>query len=152
MTIYLDSSALAKLYVIEEDSAAVARFVTRRRKSLPVSLLHELELKNGLRLKAFRREAHRNAIGAALRHLDEDFASGILIRPPLDWPEVFEAAGLLSDRYAATLGCRPLDLLHVASAKILKAQGFLTFDKRQATLARKAGLKLVSCGDRRRNS
>jgi len=143
VTTYLDSSALVKLYVIEEDSAAVAESVMRLRKPLPVSLLHELELKNGLRLKEFRKEAHSRTIGAALRHLDEDFASGILFKPLLDWPEVFEVAALLSKRFAATVGCRSLDLLHVASAKILKVQGFMTFDKRQASLACKAGLKLV---------
>ena len=143
MIVYLDSSALVKLYVTENNSSAVARFVRRRRKPLLVSPLHELELKNGLRLKAFRKEASRDTIGATLRHLGDDLASGICVRPPLDWPEVLEVAELLSERYAAIVGCRSLDLLHVASARVLKAQAFLTFDRRQATLARKAGLKVI---------
>ena len=143
MSIYLDSSALIKLYVPEENSAEVARYVLRRRQSLPLSPLHELELKNALRAKAFRKEASRKSVNAALRHLCADIASGIFVRPPLDWPEVFEAAEALSQRSTATVGGRSLNLLHVASAKILKARGFLTFDQRQATLARKAGLKIV---------
>jgi predicted nucleic acid-binding protein len=140
---YLDSSALIKLYVPEGDSAEVVRYVLKRRESLPLSLLHELELKNALRVKAFRKEASRKSVNAALKHLCADIALGIFVRPPLDWPEVFEVAEALSQRFAATVGCRSLDLLHVASAMILKVRGFLTFDQRQAILARKAGLKIV---------
>ena len=143
MITYLDSSALIKLYVPEDNSAEVARYVLRRRQSLPLSPLHELELKNGLRAKAFRKEASRRSVNAALQHLREDIASGIYVRPPLDWPEVFEVAEALSEHSTAKVGGRSLDLLHVASAKILKVQGFLTFDQRQAILARKAGLKIV---------
>ncbi len=143
MSIYLDSSALLKLYVPEEDSAEVARYVLQRRHPLPLSPLHELEMKNALRAKAFRKEAPLRSVNAALQHLCADIASGIFVRPPLDWPEVFEVAEALSQRSTAMVGSRSLDLLHVASAKILKVRGFLTFDQRQAILARKAGLKIV---------
>ena len=144
MTVYLDSSALIKLYVIEENSERVERFVTQLKAPLPLSALHEIEMRNGLRLKAFRREASRRAVGAALQHLADDFASGVLYRPSLDWPDVFNVAESLSKRHAAILGCRSLDLLHVASANILRTNGFLTFDQRQAALAHKAGLRVLT--------
>jgi len=47
----------------------------------------------------------------------------------------------LGRRYAARLGNRTLDTLHVASALELKERSFWTFDERQAKLARAAGLK-----------
>lgn len=33
------------------------------------------------------------------------------------------------------LGCRSLDILHVAAARLLEAERFITADKRQAALA-----------------
>jgi predicted nucleic acid-binding protein len=45
--------------------------------------------------------------------------------------------------HTPSLGCRTLDVLHVASALELAKTGFLTFDTRQRKLARAAGLRLV---------
>ncbi|NWG14090.1 MAG: type II toxin-antitoxin system VapC family toxin [Acidobacteria bacterium] len=143
MSVYLDSSAVIKLYVPEDGSAEVARYVQKRRQPLPLSPLHEFELKNALRAKVFRKQASRRSVRAALQHLCADIAAQIYVSPPLDWLEVFEAAEALSQRFTATIGGRFLDFLHVASAKILKVRGFLTFDERQATQVRKAGIKLV---------
>jgi hypothetical protein len=41
------------------------------------------------------------------------------------------------------VGGSALDILHVACALILRADTFLTFDKRQAKLARAAGLSVA---------
>lgn len=143
MTVYLDSSALVKLYVKEFGSPAVARYVRRLTEPLPFSHLHEVEVKNGLRLKVFRNEATRAAALASLKLIDEDLASGLLRRPDLSWPEVFRAAGELSAAHSMTFGCRSLDLLHVALARLLQVTDFLTFDTRQAAIASKVGLRVV---------
>ena len=57
MKVYLDSSAIVKLYAPESDTAAVAEYVRGLTDPLPFSHLHEIEVKNALRLKVFRREA-----------------------------------------------------------------------------------------------
>jgi predicted nucleic acid-binding protein len=63
------------------------------------------------------------------------------------WVEVsfpdmaFDVCRELARRYAARLGSRTLDTLHVAGALELKAERFWTFDERKAKLARAAGLK-----------
>jgi predicted nucleic acid-binding protein len=44
------------------------------------------------------------------------------------------------------LGCRTMDILHVACAVEIGASAFLTFDKRQAELARFAGLDVPVMG------
>ncbi len=44
------------------------------------------------------------------------------------------------------MGCRSLDVLHVASAIELGLRVFVTFDVRQQELARSAGLKLLVPG------
>jgi len=52
-------------------------------------------------------------------------------------------AGELSRVHTPALGCRSLDVLHVASALELGLRTFVTFDQRQQKLARAAGLKLM---------
>ena len=42
--------------------------------------------------------------------------------------------------YSATLRCRTLDIIHVAAALVLGTHEFITFDARQGTLAKRAGL------------
>ncbi|MBM4156595.1 MAG: type II toxin-antitoxin system VapC family toxin [Lentisphaerae bacterium] len=42
------------------------------------------------------------------------------------------------------MGCRTLDILHVACALQLKPTEFLTFDHRQRKLAAHAGLKVAA--------
>lgn len=142
MTAYLDSSALIKLYVRERESVAVARYVKRLSAPIYFSHLHELELKNGLRLKTFRREVFPKDGQATIHSIDQDLASGVLQRPILSWVDVFRAAFELSEKYSAILGCRSLDLLHVASAVLVQVTDFLTFDDRQAALASRAGLRV----------
>jgi hypothetical protein len=48
----------------------------------------------------------------------------------------------LSALHSETLGTRSLDILHVAAALVLGSSEFLTFDARQAALAKAAGLKV----------
>jgi len=141
MTSYLDSSALIKLYVTEAGSDRVSGYARTLPHPIPFSHLHELEMKNALQLKLFRREATANAVHASVRAIDEDFAAGVLSRPELNWFDVFRRASKLACEHSSEIGCRSLDLLHVASALVLEATTFLTFDDRQALLARVTGLE-----------
>jgi predicted nucleic acid-binding protein len=58
--------------------------------------------------------------------------------------EVMTEAERLSAVHSEKLGTRSLDILHVASAMVLGSTSFLTFDRRQAALARVSGLKVPS--------
>jgi hypothetical protein len=44
--------------------------------------------------------------------------------------------------HSATLGCRTLDIIHVAAALVIGAGEFVTFDVRQGAMAKKAGLEV----------
>jgi predicted nucleic acid-binding protein len=138
---YLDSSALIKLYVPGAGSDRVSEYTRALLHPVPFTHLHELEMKNGLQLKRFRREATARAVDASVRAIDEDFAAGVLSRPELNWFDVFRRAQELVSEHSPRIGCRSLDLLHVASALLLEAATFLTFDDRQSRLARASGLK-----------
>jgi predicted nucleic acid-binding protein len=143
LTVYLDSSAVVKLYIPEVDSELLANYVRRLKDPLPFSHLHELEIKNALRLKAFRKDAQARQVSKSIRLIDKDRDSYILKRPELNWVDVFRKAGELSMRFTGRSGSRSLDLLHVASCLLIPCSEFLTFDSRQASFARKAGLRLI---------
>jgi len=53
---------------------------------------------------------------------------------------VFRAAAQWAALHCTTVGCRSLDVLHMATAKKLNAVEFFTFDTRQKALAHLLGL------------
>jgi hypothetical protein len=92
----------------------------------------------------FRREASKAELKASLSLIDDDLENGLLLRPNLNWFEVFRQAESLSRTHSSGLGSRSLDLLHLACCLQLESEDFLTFDDRQAAVAKKAGLNLVT--------
>ncbi len=142
MTAYADTGLLCSLYAPDaHTSRAVAR-LRRQALPLPFTWLHQLELRNALRLRVFRREITGGQRDASLNALLADLADGVLstAAPPLS--AVVTEAERLSALHSETLGTRSLDILHVASALVLGKADFLTFDQRQANLARAAGLSV----------
>jgi predicted nucleic acid-binding protein len=59
------------------------------------------------------------------------------------WRGTLQRAADIAREHTPRLGCRSLDVLHVATALQLGFRQFLTFDRRQQQLARAVGLKLV---------
>jgi len=49
----------------------------------------------------------------------------------------------MSEQHSAVNGARSLDILHVASAKMLNATEFISFDNRQRTLAAASGFRVA---------
>ena len=54
-----------------------------------------------------------------------------------------EQAQQLSKQHAARIGCRTLDILHVAFALEIASAFFVSFDRRQRQLAKAVGLKVL---------
>jgi len=110
---------------------------------LPITWLHQLEFRNALRLRVFRREITQTQRDASINAMLEDSAAGVLahVQPPLD--DLVLETERLSTMHSETLGTRSLDILHVASALVLGASSFLTFDQRQCALAKAAGLHVT---------
>jgi uncharacterized protein len=71
---------------------------------------------------------------------DQDIATGRWQRPPYTAEAVELKAAELSASHSATLGCRTLDIIHVAAALVIGAKDFVTFDARQRALAKQVGL------------
>ncbi len=140
MSVSADTSFIAAIYLTEErSSATAARFA--REGSLPLTPLGRLELINAMYLARFRGDMDAARTTATLAAIGDDLAAGRLIA--VAWPMgAFETAERLAALHAVTLGARSLDILQVASALALGADTFLTYDRRQAALARAAGLRV----------
>jgi len=110
---------------------------------LGVTLLQRHELRNAFRLAVFRKEITTEQCGAVLSLIDADLETGALASCTLPWQELFREAEALGAVHTEALGVRAMDLLHVAAARSLGAETFLTFDARQNRLALGAGLKVL---------
>jgi predicted nucleic acid-binding protein len=137
--IYVDSGVLIKLYVREPNSAAAAAAV-RPDMAIPLTPLHELEIRNTFRALEGRRIITAAQRAASEYTFESDIAAGRLRRTIPDWEAVFRRAAELSGAYTAATLARSLDVLHVA----LAGPGtdlFITADRRQADIARRAELE-----------
>jgi len=140
MSTYADTSFLVSLYIADAKSASAAR-VMRPKPTIFLTPLTELELVNALELALFRRQFRAAEIRASLAAFRQDIAGGVYSLKPLP-TTAFELASRIARRRSSRLGTRTLDILHVASALLLSAERFLTFDERQRHLARAEGLAI----------
>lgn len=132
MTTYVDSSALLKRYVAEDDSA-VADALLGADPTLVTARHTIVEV---------RRNLTRLLDGDDLALARAAFASdlGAVSIVELDADTCQAAASI-----AETVGVRTLDALHLAAAQRVAEPGlrFLTFDSRQGGAARQLGLEVV---------
>lgn len=141
--VYVDPSALCRLYLNQAGIRELAAWRQRLAGSLPVTHHGRGEVTNAICLAAFREEISRSGLEEALTEFEADFAEGRLHQADLLWRAALNRAAELSRTHTPTLGTRAADVLHVASALELKLKHFLTFDERQQKLAAACGLKLV---------
>jgi uncharacterized protein len=110
--------------------------------------LHRVELTTAWHLKVFRRELRLDTVVQALADLEHDVEAGVWEPPAYDLGDVHARAERLARRHAAALGTRSLDILHVAAALSLGTSDFVTGDRRQASLAKAAGLEAILVAQR----
>ena len=141
---YCDSSFLASLYVPTDVFNPQARKEAAKfTNAIPYTLLGELELLNALRRGLGDASLDQSAHDAIIRDLDTDEADGLLERAALNQIKLYEKARELSKKHTSALACRSLDILHVASALVLGAKKFASFDHRQRKLVAAVSLPLV---------
>ncbi len=149
---YADSSFLVSL-VSSDSGTDAARDELRAmgRPTLCFCDLHEMEVRNTLRaiefvdvanspaskLAEIKKQRHRAE--ARLNHMLR--GAGVRRVSP-DAVKLLEQFEKLSSAHTAKLGTRTLDVIHVATAILLKCKDFITCDIRQAALAKAAGLKV----------
>ena len=131
MTLYVDSSALMKRYLSEQDSEVAERFIAGDQLRATCHIT-EVEIRRNLA----RLLKGEDLIGAR-RQFQSDLNYFAIIN--IDSVTCARAASI-----AEQTQCRSLDALHVAAALLVgKSTTFLTFDIRQAQAARSVGLEVV---------
>lgn len=140
MVAYADTGFLVSLYLAETTSKAADAALGPHRQPLPLTPLGMLEMRNAFNLAVKWQRLTPAERDALWQDVEADLASGFLVPttvPAADW---HATARTLSDRYSPTIGTRSLDLLHVAAAKLLKADTFFSFDERQRIAAAGEGM------------
>ncbi len=143
MSYYADSSFLASCYLTDANTARAKTYLLRNSTPLVLTALHSLELRNAFKLGVFRGVFTAPDSAAARANLEADARAGRLLKRAVNWRLAFRIAAILSERHSAVIGTRSLDILHVATAKALRAAEFISFDGRQRTLAAAVGLRVA---------
>jgi predicted nucleic acid-binding protein len=151
MTVYFESSALVAVYVTEAYSGA-ARAELRKHVSVPWTPLHDLEVRNALRLLRGRGKISEGELRGLLQHVDDDLTKGRLARHGVDLEAVFRRGVELSHRHASKTLARTLDILHVAALIEIGCTSLVSGDERQIALAKTEGLSAVDIRARARRS
>jgi predicted nucleic acid-binding protein len=140
--LYLDTSALLKLYIRETDSDLVQARIASQDLPLPIWEIQQAELVNALRLKAFWNEITEVQADTQISLFQSRFKRGLYVFPEIDRISLMKSFLRLSVE-TPRLGCRTMDIFHVACAVEIGACEFLSFDQRQIALATHAGLIIV---------
>lgn len=129
LAVYLDASALAKLVINEPETLALARFLEDWPSRL-ASVIARVEL-----IRAVRRDAQPADVF--------DRATALLERMSL---VTLEPAIITDACGAEPAGLRTLDAIHLATALSVREglAGVVTYDRRLADAARRAGLTVWS--------
>lgn len=117
MDAYFDSAIIVKLYVQEATSPDAIRLVGAYVAPYSLTQWQELEVKNAIRLKAFRAEITTAEMNQSIAAFAQDIATGRWLRPVYTAATVERKADELSAGHSATLGCRTLDVIHVAAPR-----------------------------------
>lgn len=144
MKTYADTSFLFSLYATDANSIKADAWRVANPAPLPFTAFHRLELRNALSLALFQRRLSLAEIQAAWQEVENDFAAGLLVGRGGLWHRVLLEAETSALNDTPLVGSRTLDVLHVATAKLIGTTEFCTFDTRQSTLAGRAGLVPVS--------
>ena len=140
--IYVDPSVLVGSLIKDANTERGMRLLGSARTPFFLTELANLEILNALELAEFRQPAQSASVVRARTRFKELLSDGLWVAIETDLIRTFQRAQGLSRGHSRVIGCRSLDILHVASALEIGARIFWTFDGRQKELARQTGLKV----------
>ncbi len=141
MSVYADTSVFVSVYLPDRHSEEATRFLEEGHK-LWLTPLHRAEWAHAVSQHVFRGDLSQSEAQKVYGEFESDRQSGLWLVGELK-PVVFEICFDLARHFVPMMGGRTLDSIHVASAMELRAEGFRTFDERQARIARAVGLNVL---------
>lgn len=133
--IVTDTSFLFSLFGNDGHTAAARTWATQAKQPITVTALNRYEFGNAIRFAAFRKVISQSDAQNTLAAFEKDVKSGILQLMPCDLATVMNEAERLSELHTLARGHRSFDILHIATARVLKATMILTFNLNQRKLA-----------------
>ena len=130
-----DTSFLFSLFGNDAHTATAKSWVQRAQLPITITTLGRYELSNAIRFAAFRKVISAADARASLAAIEADLKSGHLHLTADDLAAMVNEASRLSELHTMSGGHRSFDILHVATARLLKATTFLSFDANQRRLA-----------------
>lgn len=144
MSQYFDSSVLVSLFLdnpgFSERSNA---FIEKINYAVPINRFQLLELNNAFSLAIFRKKVDAEHRQFLLSKVESYFNKGDFKECPVNYETAISHANILANFHSPNIGSRSLDIIHVALAISSNIRDFITFDKRQAELAKAAGLNAI---------
>lgn len=142
MKCYADTGFLVSLHSSDANSAPAKAWMRSHGVPMAWTWLHEMEFRNAIRLQVFRKQLDPIHLAGILHKQALGLDNGVYFSAAPALAEVNREVERLGASHTAMIGTRTLDILHVAQASVLGIRDFLTFDTRQAALAKAAGLKV----------
>ena len=150
---YADTNFFTRAYLKLPDSEEADRLLAMaaqgKARPLPVTWLHRIETANAFQLHIFFARSPGQPFvtpeqaALALANYRDDLQRATFLNPvAAPTAELEKQFEELSLRHTARYGFRTYDLLHVASALVLKCDGFWSFDPKASKLAALEGLKV----------
>jgi hypothetical protein len=142
---YADTSFLLSFVGQDRNSLAAKQFLgaTLTAPAIPLTFFGALEFNNAARSLVFQGKLDPTGLGRMQLRVVQCLDANILQRTPLPVYRHYEEGEMLSAALTARFGVRTLDLLHVAAARVLRADTLLSFDVRQREFAQHAGLRVL---------
>lgn len=140
MSVYADTGFICSIYAPDANTERATAQIEKVKEGILFSWLNQVEFRNALRLRIFRKEITPKQRDASFNWLHSDLNTGVFSHVHPAHSEVMVETERLSALHSEKFGNRSLDILHVAMALASGSETFLSFDKRQINLARAAGL------------
>jgi predicted nucleic acid-binding protein len=148
MRCFTDTSFICALFREQDNTQRADAFMEQFKGQIIVSSQVLWEFRQSARFQVFchlkdktkgftKKEAER-----VMQALSENVQSGALHLATVEWQDVHSIAESLSATYTMKGGHRPMDIIHLATAKHLGVKHFLTFDGNQKKLALAEGIKV----------
>jgi predicted nucleic acid-binding protein len=137
-----DTSFLFSLYGNDVHSPKALAWTKAQHVPVTITSFGEYELANALRFAEFRKGILLGEAALFWADFEADLSVGRIRLEMCNLAEVVDGAKRLSAQYTLKGGHRGFDILHVASALVVEAECFLTFDDNQRKLAQAEGLNV----------
>lgn len=139
MIVTVDSSFLVSLYGNDVNTGIARAWLVVHAPQLILTDVVRFETENALRLAVYRGMLTEAELSRSLFEIESDLQLGISRIVEISGAALWAECRRMSASQTAVLGCRSYDIAHVAAARLLAVDVFLSFDNRQRQLATAVG-------------